>query len=1082
MNLSAIFIHRRIMTSLVMLAILGFGILAYRDLAVSDLPNVDFPTIQVSAGLPGASPETMASTVATPLEKQFTTIAGLDSMTSTSSLGSAEITLQFSLSRNINDAAVDVQTAISAAANQLPPNMPFPPTFKKVNPADQAIFLLAVTSPTLPLYEVDKYAENLIATQISMLPGVAQVTINGQATYAVRVNLNPDAMASRQIGIDEVEQAVQNANVNMPMGTLFGAHRAYNLESNGQLSDAAAYRPLIVAYRNGAPVRLDQIASVNNGVEDQYVENWVNGIPGIMLAVQRQPGTNTIEIVNRIRKLIPHFYTLIPPSINLSIEYDRSVPIRSSVNDVKFTLLLAVALVILVIFLFLRNASATVIPSLALPMSIVGTFAMMYLLGYTIDNLSLLALTLSVGFVVDDAIVMLENIVRHIEMGKSALEASMDGSKEIGFTILSMTLSLAAVFLPVFFMAGVLGRLLHEFAVVIISAVLVSGFVSLTLTPMICSRYLRPEHEKQHGWLYLKLESVLDWSLRWYGVTLRWSLRHRVFVMLFGLAVVLGTVWEFWGIPKGFLPEEDLSQIQVSTEANQGISFDSMKAHQEAVNRVFLADHNVVQFHSAISDTSSTGLNNGNAFLHLRDPGDRSWTDSTAYDRLVARYGRVPVLDSVVRFVRPLFEHHMTVDEVMQELQPKLNSLPGIKVFLQNPPAIRIGGQQSKSLYQFTLASPQLDTLYRYAEELEQKMKDLPGLTGVTSDLQIKNPQANVVVDRDKASALGVTPQQVEDALYSAYGQRLVSPIYTSNAEYWVVLDVQRQFQEDPNMLSDLYIHSSSGQLVPLSAVSKFDTNVGPLTVNHTGQLPSVTISFNLAPEASLGQAVDEVQKLATSMLPASITTSFQGSAQAFQESLTTLPVLLIMAVLVIYLILGILYESYIHPVTILSGLPAAAFGGLLTLSLFHMQLDIYGFVGLIMLIGIVKKNAIMMVDFALDLERQGETSPAEAAYQGSMIRFRPIMMTTGAAIMGTLPIAIGFGADADARRPLGLCVVGGLIFAQLVTLFFTPVFYTYMDSFLKWRKREKLPARARELGEVHHPLLDPQLKQIGQK
>ena len=1065
MNLSAIFIHRRIMTSLVMLAILGFGVLAYRDLAVSDLPSVDFPTIQVSAGLPGANPETMASTVATPLEKQFTTIAGLDSMTSTSSLGRTQITLQFSLNRDINSAALDVQSAIAAAANQLPPNMPFPPTFRKVNPADQAIFDLAVTSPTLPLYEVDKYAENLLATQISMIPGVAQVTVNGQATYAVRVGLDPDAMASRQIGIDEVAQAIQNANVNLPMGTLFGAHKAYNLESNGQLSDAQAYRPLIVAYRNGAPVRLDQIASVTDGVEDQYVASWINSIPGILLAVQRQPGTNTIDIVNRIRALIPHFYTLIPPSIDLSIEYDRSAPIRDSVNDVKFTLFLAVVLVILVIFLFLRNASATVIPSLALPMSIVGTFAVMYLLGYTIDNLSLLALTLSVGFVVDDAIVMLENIVRHMEMGKSALEASLDGSKEVGFTILSMTLSLAAVFLPVFFMAGVFGRLLHEFAVVIISAVLVSGFVSLTLTPMICSRYLRSDHDQKHGWLYRKLEGVLDWSLRWYGVTLRWSLQHRVLVMVIGFAIFAGTAWEFWIIPKGFLPEEDLSEIQASTQAAQGISFDSMKIHQEAVNRVFQADPNVVQFHSSISDSSSNGMNNGNIFLHLRDINDRPWTDSPAYDRLEARYGRTPVLDSVVGLIRPLFEHHMTVNDVMQELRPKLKKIPGIEVFMQNPPAIRIGGQSSKSLYQFTLSSPQIDTLYRDAQELEQKMRGLPSLTGVTSDLQVKNPQANVVVDRDKASALGVTPQQVEEALYSAYGQRLASPIYTSNNEYWVVMDVQKRFQEDPNMLSDLYIHSSTGQLVPLSAVSKFETSVGPLTVTHTGQLPSVTISFNLAPGVALGQAVSDVQNLASSMLPASITTSFQGSAQAFQQSLTTLPLLLIMAVLVIYLVLGILYESYIHPVTILSGLPAAAFGGLATLSLFHMELDIYGFVGLIMLIGIVKKNAIMMVDFALDLERQGEISPAESAYQGCMIRFRPIMMTTAAAIMGTLPIAIGFGADADARRPLGLCVVGGLIFAQFVTLYFTPVVYTYMDNFLKWRKKERASAPSSELG-----------------
>ncbi|MGH9718242.1 MAG: efflux RND transporter permease subunit [Candidatus Acidiferrales bacterium] len=1081
MNLSELFIRRRVMTCLVMLAILGFGVLAYRDLAVSDLPNVDFPTIQVTAGLPGASPETMASSVATPLEKQFTTISGLDSMTSTSSLGNTEITLQFTLSRNINSAAVDVQTAISAAGHQLPANMPFPPTFRKVNPADQSIFLLAVTSPTLPLYDVDKYAENLIATQISMLPGVAQVTVNGQATYAVRVGLNPDAMASRQIGIDEVEQAIQNANVNLPMGTLFGAHKAYNVESNGQLSDASAYRPLIVAYRNGAPVRLDQIASVTNGVQDQYVTSWINNIPGILLAVQRQPGTNTIDIVNSIRKLVPRFYSQVPPSINLSIEYDRSVPIRESVNDVKFTLLLAVCLVVLVIFLFLRNVSATIIPSLALPMAIVGTFAVMYLLGYTIDTLSLLALTLSVGFVVDDAIVMLENIVRHMEMGKTAAQASLEGSKEVGFTILSMTLSLAAVFLPIFFMAGVFGRLLHEFAVVIISAVLVSGFVSLTLTPMICSRYLRSEHERQHGWMYRKLEGVLDGALRGYSTSLRWSLRHRVLVMLFGVAVLVGTVWEFWVIPKGFLPEEDLSEISVSTEANQGISFDAMKAHQEAVNHVFAADPNVVQFHSSIADSNSSGLNNGQAFLHLKDVSDRPWTDSPIYDHLSERFGQVAVLGSVVRFIRPLFEHHANVDDVIRELQPKLKRIPGIKVFLENPPSINIGGQHTKSLYQFTLSSPDSNQLYQDAQRLQEKMRGLPALANVTSDLQMKNPQANVVVDRDEASALGVTPAQVEDALYSAYGQRLVSPIYTANNEYWVVLQVQQKFEQDPNMLSDLYIHSSSGQLVPLSAVSKFTTNVGPLTVNHTGQLPSVTISFDLAPGVALGQAVNEVQKLANSTLPISIETSFQGSAQAFQQSLRGMPILLIMAVLVIYLVLGILYESFVHPITILSGLPAAAFGGLLTLSLFHMQLDIYGFVGLIMLIGIVKKNAIMIVDFALELERQGDISPVESAYQGAVIRFRPIMMTTAAAIMGTLPIAIGFGANADARRPLGLCVVGGLIFAQFITLYFTPVFYTYMDGFLKRRKRAEASQSDREVNALRQPFLDPQLKRLSE-
>jgi hydrophobic/amphiphilic exporter-1 (mainly G- bacteria), HAE1 family len=1078
MNFCELFIRRPVMTSLLMLAILLFGILGYRYLAVSDLPNVDFPTIQVSAGLPGANPDTMASSVATPLEKQFTTIAGLDSMTSTSSLGNTSITLQFDLSRNLDSAALDVQSAIAAAAHQLPANMPFPPTLRKVNPADDAIFMLAVTSPTLPLYKVDQYAENLVAEQISMIPGVAQVGVHGTAKYAVRVQLNPKALASRQIGIDQVEAAIRNANVNMPMGTLYGAHKAYNLESNGQLSDAAVYRPLIVAYRNGAPVRLEQVATVSDGVQDNYIANWINNVPGIMLAVQRQPGTNTIDIVKKIRELLPRFYSILPPSIHLSIEYDRSVSVDESVSDVKFTLLVAVFLVVLVIFLFLRNASATLIPSMALPMAIMGTFAVMYLLGYTIDNLSLLALTLSVGFVVDDAIVMLENIVRHLEMGKTPLQAALDGSKEVNFTILSMTLSLAVVFLPVFFMPGVFGRLLHEFAVVIISAVLVSGVVSVTLSPMLCRRYLRPQHQKQQKWLYRMLENTLDTSLRLYGWTLRWSLRHRVMVMSFGFLVLLGTAWEFLKIPKGFLPNGDSGRIAVSTQANQGISFDAMKMHQEAVNRVLQAEPTVVQFFSGIGGSFNSGMNNGHAFLHLKDRPDRPWTDSPAYDHLLIRYGHVRVLGSVVGFLRPLYEHHMTIDDVIHRLQPKLDKIPGIQVFLTNPPSIRIGGHMTKSLYQYTLSSPQADQLYQYAEKFEAKMRTLPGLADVTSDLQIKNPQANVVVDRDKAASLGVTPQQVEDALYSAYGQRLVSPIYTSSDEYWVVMQVQNQFQSDPNMLSELYISSSSGQLVPLSAVSKFTTSVGPLTVNHSGQLPSVTMSFDLAPGVALGEAVSEVEGLAKSMLPVSITTNFQGAAHAFKESLTGLGILLIMTVLVIYIVLGILYESYIHPITILTGLPAAAFGGLLTLSLFHMDLDLYGFVGLIMLIGIVKKNAIMMVDFALELERKGNYTAIESAYQGSMIRFRPIMMTTACAIIGTMPIAIGIGADADSRRPLGVCVVGGLLFAQLVTLYLTPVFYTYMDSFLKWRQHSTRQLDSEAAGA---PLLAPDAERLAQ-
>lgn len=1052
MQIAENFIKRPVMTCLVMAAVLIFGIVAYQNLAVSDLPNVDFPSITVSANLAGASPETMASSIATPLEKQFTTIPGLDSMNSTSALGSTSITLQFDLSRNIDGAAQDVQAAITAAANQLPPNMPTPPTFRKVNPADQPIFFLGATSPTLPLSEVDQYAETLLGGQISMVSGVAQVSVYGSTPYAVRIQLDPKAMASRQIGIDEVEQAVQSANVNLPTGTLYGAHKAFTVHANGQMMSAAPYKQLIVAYRNGAPVRLDQIGHVYDSIQDTKLANWINGVPGVILAIQKQPGTNTIEIVNNIRKLLPGFKAIMPPSMILTIEHDRSISINESVNDVKFTLLLAIFLVILVIFLFLRNAWATVIPSMALPMSIIGTFAVMYLLDYTVDNLSLLALTLSVGFVVDDAIVMLENIVRHLEHGEGVLEASLNGSREIGFTIVSMTLSLAAVFLPVFFMGGILGRLLHEFAVVIISAILVSGFVSLTLTPMLCSRFLRPHAgESEHGRMYNALERAFDKTLRGYEITLRWSMRHRVAVMVFGGLLLFATAWQFFVIPKGFLPEEDQDEVAGFAEAVQGISFDAMKAHQEKLNEIVKADPNSRQFFSSIQASGTSGLNIGRFYDHLYPRSERPWTDSPTYDHLNAKYGHVAVIGALVHAVRPIFEHHMTIDDVIHEMEPKLNTIPGLRVYLQNPPAIRIGGQLTKSLYQYSLVSPDTDQLYKYAQIMEAKMKTLPGLTDVTTDLQIKSPQVDIHIDRDKALALGVSPQEIEDALDTAYGQRWISTIYAPTNEYWVVMELEPQYQEDPQMLSYLYIRSSGGALVPLNAVSSVSTSLGPLTVNHLGQMPSVTVSFDLAPGVALGHAVTEIQNLASDTLPLTITGSFQGTAQAFQQSLTGLGLLLVMAILVIYIVLGILYESFIHPITILSGLPGAAFGGLGTLMLFHMQLDLYGFVGIIMLIGIVKKNAIMMVDFAIELERAGHITPAEAAMQGCLIRFRPILMTTMAAIMGTLPIAVATGEGADSRRPLGMCVVGGLIFAQVVTLFFTPVFYTYMDSFQTW-------------------------------
>jgi hydrophobic/amphiphilic exporter-1 (mainly G- bacteria), HAE1 family len=1049
MNIAEPFIRRPVMTTLVMAAILLFGILGYRALAVSELPNVDYPTIQVGASLPGASPDTMASAVATPLEKQFSTIAGIDSMTSTSSLGSTSITLQFDLSRNIDGAAQDVQAAIARASAQLPPSMPTPPTYNKVNPADQPILYVAMGSTTLPLYTVDQYAETLMGQRISMVKGVAQVQVYGSQKYAVRIQLDPQALATRQIGIDDVHTAVQNANVNLPVGTLYGEHRAFTLQANGQLTHASLYRPLIVAYRNGSPVRLEDLGKVYDSVQNDRVANWWNDTESVVLAIERQPGTNTVEVVDAVKQLLPQFRAIIPPSVQMQILYDASDSIRKSVADVKFTLYLAIGLVILVIFLFLRNLSATIIPSFALPMSIIGTFAVMYLLGYTVDNLSLMALTLSVGFVVDDAIVMLENIVRHMEMGEGVMESALSGSREIGFTILSMTISLAAVFLPVFFMSGIMGRLLHEFAVVIITSILVSGVVSLTLTPMLCSRFLRPAGEMKHGRVYMALERFLDWMLRVYDVSLRWSLRHRIFVMVVSGIILVITVWQFAVIPKGFLPAEDRSQIFAFTEASQGISFQSMKQHQLELNKIVFDDPNRNDFFSSIG--SFTASNGGIIFIHLKDRKDRPATEPAAILHLEQKYGDVPVFGSAIRGVAPLFAHHPSIDELIEEFREKFATVTGINAYMQNLPPIQVGGQLTKSQYQLALQSPDTAELYRDSMMFIREMAKLPGLQDVTTDLLIANPQVNVNIDRDKASALGVSAQQIEDALYTAYGQRQISTIYAPNDEYWVVMELEDKYQADPAALSMLYVHSTSGNLVPLNAVATLSTNLGPLSVNHLGQLPAVTLSFNLKNGVAIGDAVNSVNKLAREILPPTVTTEFQGTAQAFQSSLSGLGILLFMAILVIYIVLGILYESFIHPITILSGLPSAAFGALLTLQIFHLSLDLYGFVGVIMLIGIVKKNAIMMVDFAIERERHGNKTAEEAIYEGCLIRFRPIMMTTMAALMGTLPIALGSGAGADSRRPLGLAVVGGLVFSQAVTLYLTPVFYTYMDRFQTW-------------------------------
>ncbi|MCU1385003.1 MAG: acriflavin resistance protein, partial [Acidobacteria bacterium] len=1033
MNISEGFIKRPIATSLLMAAIALFGLVAYRSLPVSDLPNVDFPTLLVTAQLPGASPETMGASVATTLENQFSMIAGLESMTSVKSLGSTQITLEFDLNRSLDGAAVDVQGAITQAARLLPQGMPTPPTFTKVNPADQPVLYLVITSTTVPPWTLDEYAETRIAQRISMVSGVAQVQVLGSQKFAVHAQLDPHALAARQIGINEVEASLRAWNVNTPTGSIIGPHKTYTLQATGQLMSAAEYKDMIVAYRNGAPVRLGELGNIKDGVEDERTASWFYAGQGaqraITLGIQRQPGTNTIAVADAVKALMPQWKLELPSSIHMDVLYDRSDTIRESYRDVQFTMLLTLALVIMVIFVFLRNVWATVIPSLALPFSIIGTFAVMYMLGYSLDNLSMMALILSVGFVVDDAIVMLENIYRHVEMGEDPLTASLVGSREIGFTIVSMTLSLAAVFIPVLFMGGVLGRLFREFSVTICVAILISGVVSVTLTPMLCSLFLKKP--SSHGGKESKFGKVteqgFDSLLRGYDRALQVVLRHRPATMAAFVAVLILTGVLFVLVPKGFIPEQDTDQIAVTTEAAQGTSYDKLVEYQDKVANIIRDNPNVEGLVSTIGGSAAAtlgGPNLGQIVVHLKPRGDRK----------------------------------ELAGDIIAKLRPEIAQIAGMDVYMQNPPTVRIGGQVSKSLYQFSMQSPNREELYEASRNLRKALTGLKGIEDLTSDLEISSPQVNVEIDRDKAAALGVTANQIESAFYDAYGPRWVSTIYAPVNEYKVLLELAPQFQNDPAALSMLYFkatpqagsaaaaaaagagpvgvaatgtasgavggalgsagNSTAGTVVPLDTLAKTTQVVGPQTVNHHGQLPAVTISFGLAPGASLGDVLTRVQEVADRTLPETVSGQFQGAAKAFESSLGNLAVLLVIAIMVVYIVLGILYESYIHPLTILSGLPSAAFGALVTLLVFRMDLNIYAFVGMIMLIGIVEKNAIMQIDFALEAERGGKSSEA-AIYEGCLIRFRPIMMTTMAALLGALPIAVGYGAGGEARQPL---------------------------------------------------------------
>ena len=1024
MNISETCIRRPVLTTLMTASLIVFGVFAYRLLPVAALPAVDFPTIQIIAQLPGASPETMAASVASPIERQLSTISGISSMNSSSSLGITQITIQFDLGRNIDGAALDVQTALATAARLLPVEMTTPPIFRKVNPGDFPVLYVSLRSDTVPLSTVDDYAETVLAPQISQLPGIAQVLVYGAQKFAVRVQVNPTEAAARNISLDDVRNVVAKANSSTPVGTLTGPKQSVTLTATSAIEHAADYRDVVVAYRKGAPVKLNQIARVIDSVENDKIATWFNDARAIVLAIQRQPDANTVQVVDMVRDILPNLRVQVPPSVQMQPLFDRSISIRAAVTDVQETLAIAIALVILVIFLFLRKVSATIIPALAVPVSLIGTCAAMYAFGFSINNMTLLALTLSVGFVVDDAIVMLENIVRHVEGGMRPFEAALKGSREIGFTIISITFSLIAVFIPVLLMGGMVGRVFREFAVSISVAIVVSGFVSLTLTPMLCARVLKGYHGEKQNILLRNFERLFELMLRAYEWTLDLVLRAKSIMLALTLLTIGGTLWLYVVVPKGFFPTEDTGYVVGITEGSTDISFPALSVLQRRVADIVRKDPAVAYVNSTVGAGGPNTVGNSGRMLVALKP--RKERDSLA--------------------------------TITARLRKNANIVPGIRIFFQPIQNINLGGKLDKSQYQYTLQSNDTATLYRLAPELREKIAQIPGLLDVTTDLYIKNPQVTIQVDREKSAVYGLTVDQVRQELYNAFGARQVATIYSPVNTYQVILEAQPEFQAGPEDLARIYLKTTNGTVVPLSAVTNFEPTVGPLQVNHQGQQPAVTISFNLAPGFSLGQAVDAIQNLEREQrLPVTITTGFQGTAQVFQDSLRGQGILILAAIFAAYVVLGILYESFIHPITIISGLPSAGIGAILTLMLFRMDLSVIAMIGIVMLVGIVKKNAIMMIDFAIERRRVGLSAEA-AIREAAMLRFRPIMMTTFAAIFGTLPIALGTGAGAELRQPLGVAVVGGLLLSQLLTLYITPVIYLYLDRFDRMLKRRLEP------------------------